>query len=112
MPSQLFTVIPDDRYVVLQLQVTSMDIDACDELQALIAEQLETRVVPVVLDLSRAKFLPSLAIGALVNVKKRLDAAGSDLTIVGLGANIRRAMELSNLHRIFHMVDHLEQVTV
>lgn len=108
MPSQLFAVVPDKRYIVLQLQVSTMDMDACNELQNLMEEQLDIGVRPVILDLTRAKFLPSLALGAMVEQKRRLDAVGSHLTIVGLAPNIRKAMSISHLDHVFVLVDNLQ----
>lgn len=112
MSSQRFVVVPDDRYIVLQLQSANMDVEACDEMHCLLDEHVAKRDASVILDLTHAKFLPSLAIGALVNAKKRLDSAGRSLTIVGLAANIRRALELSALDKVFHLVERLEQATV
>ena len=110
MSVQLFAVIPDARYIVLQLKVPNMDVEACNQMQALLKEQLDTHSGrPVILDLTCAKFLPSLAIGALVNLKKDLSECASELTIAGLMPNIRKALELSRLDRVFRLVDHLEQ---
>lgn len=112
MPSQLFAVVPDERYIVLQLQVPSMDVESCDALHALLEEQMEQSTRPVILDLSRAKFLPSLALGALVNVKKKLETKGSRLIIAGLSDNIRRAMNVSHLDEVFAMASTLHDAAM
>ncbi len=110
MPSQLLCVLPDARAIVIQLQVPCMDVDACEELQMLLDEQLELyRCRPVVLDLSRARFLPSMAIGSLLAARKRLAECGSELTLVGLSENIQRALEVAHLQRGFHIVEDLQQ---
>ena len=110
MSVQLFAVIPDTRFIVLQLKVPNMDVEACNQMQVLLKEHLETHGgLPVILDLTHAKFLPSLAIGALVSMKKDISECASELTIAGLMPNIRRALELSHLDRVFRLVDHLEQ---
>ena len=111
MPSQLFSVIPNERYIVLQLQVPNLDADACDELQATLSAELESRNCPVVIDLARAKFLPSLALGLLVNLKRKLDERNSHMVITGLAPNIRRALSLSSLDRVFHLADSMDQLT-
>lgn len=108
MPLQLFAVVPDRRYIVLQLQVPTMDDEACEELRALLDEQMEMSSRPVILDLSRARFLPSLALGALVEQKKKLESGGNPLTIAGLSPNIRRALAISHLDSMFMLSDTLQ----
>lgn len=112
MPSQLFTIVPDERYIVLQLQVLSMDVEACDAMHALLDEQIEQKCRPVILDLSRARFLPSLALGALVDSKKKMDAHGTRLVLVGLSPNIRKAMATASLDHVFAMADTLQDAAV
>lgn len=111
MASQLFTVVPDDRFIVLQLQVPSLDGEACQELQNVLLAQIDQRDVPVILDLSRAKFLPSMAIGELVQIKRRLDEHGRAIFLTGLVPNIRRALELSNLHKILPIARTMQEAS-
>ena len=73
--------------------------------------ELESRNCPVVIDLARAKFLPSLALGLLVNLKRKLDERNSHMVITGLAPNIRRALSLSSLDRVFHLADSMDQLT-
>ncbi len=110
-PSQLFTVVPDVQSIVLQLQVPNMDFDACREMESLLTCEIERRKAPVVIDLSRARFLPSLALGSLLNVKRKLDETGTAMVIVGLSENIRRALDITHLDRVFTIADNVQSVT-
>ena len=109
MPSQLISVVPDPRYIVLQLQIPCMDVDACEEMEMLLREQIEAGCRPVILDLTRAKFLPSMAIGSLVAARKRLAECGTHLTIVGLAPSIQRALDIARLTATFSLADSLEE---
>jgi anti-anti-sigma factor len=111
MPSQLFSVVPDDRFIVLQLQVPNLDSEACEALQNLLSAQVEERDLPVIIDLARAKFLPSMAIGELVQIKRRLDEHGRAMFLTGLSPNIRRALELSKLQTVLPIADTLRQAS-
>ena len=112
MPFQHFSIVPDERFIVLQLQDANMNSDACDEMHVLIKEELKAAFRPVILDMRRAKFLPSLAIGALISIKRKLDESGSPLTLVGLSSNIRMALEVSHLEKLFHIVNTLEDAVL
>ena len=58
---------------------------------------------PVILDLSNVPFLDSAGISLLIQAKKRLDAAGSDLVLRAPQPNIRRVLEISGVTELFRI---------
>jgi anti-sigma B factor antagonist len=71
--------------------------------------QLAAEGVPrVVVDLSKAGFLDSMALGVLLSSKKRLVAAGADLVLVVPTPELRRIFEITMLDRVFALHERRE----
>lgn len=80
-------------------------------------EQLDTDVtfasnerlnVPVVLDMSKVKFVPSVALGALANLRKGLNLQGRELILIGVNRQVRgvlRTTRLDSLIKVFPTLD-------
>lgn len=78
-----------------------VDLYSAPELRNRLAELADDGVVRVVVDLTRATFLDSMALGVLLGGKKRLAAVGGDLELVVATHDVRRLFEITMLNRIF-----------
>jgi anti-sigma B factor antagonist len=78
-----------------------VDLYSAPELRERLFELSEEDVSRIVLDLSRATFLDSMALGVLLGAKKRLVATGGDLELVVATPDVRRIFEITMLNRIF-----------
>ena len=57
----------------------------------------------LVVDLSAVNFIDSSGLGAIIGGLQRTRAHGGDLVLVCPDAEIRRAFELCDLHRVFNL---------
>ncbi len=67
-------------------------------------------VMPIVLDLSRVKFAPSVALGELVKMNKSFSFDGRRIVLVGVDGRVRQALRVTSLDRVLEIRDSLEQV--
>jgi anti-sigma B factor antagonist len=60
---------------------------------------------PVILDLGAVTFLDSAGISLLIQAKKRLQSAGSDLLLRSPQRNVMRVLEISGVNVLFAISD-------
>jgi len=78
-----------------------------DEVLTAMAERPGTAVV---LDLSRLRFVPSAALGALVGLSKSLKLDGGRLGLIGIDPRVMEVIRVTQLHRVLEIHKTLEQV--
>jgi anti-anti-sigma factor len=99
------TTTGDDNRIVVRIDIASVDSAACDELAEAVRRELARRPRDVVIDCSRIRFLPSLAIGALLGLRREVCEGTHALVLAGLCDHIRKALLLSRLDKVFPMID-------
>jgi anti-sigma B factor antagonist len=62
----------------------------------------------VVIDLSRVQILPSLGLGALVQISNKCKARGQPLKLAAVQPGIRKVFAITRLDRILDLVDSVE----
>ena len=80
-----------------------VDLHTAPVLRDRLASLADAYVTHVVLDLSAATFLDSMALGVILGAKKRLAAARGTLDLVVTTPEIRRIFEITLLDRIFDL---------
>lgn len=70
-------------------------------LRATLLDLAQDGATPVVLDLSGVSFLDSAGISLLIQAKKRLASAGSDLVLRRPQTSVRRVLEISGVTELF-----------
>ena len=67
--------------------------------------------IPLVLDLSRVRFAPSVALGALAQMTKSFKLDGRRLALIGVTPNVLGSIRVTNLDALLEIHSTLEQVT-
>ena len=80
-----------------------MDLHAAPELRDTLERLANDDAGRIVVDLSEATFLDSMALGVLLAAKKSIDMQGKRLAIVTSTAEIRRIFEITMLERVFEL---------
>ena len=97
---------PHDEIIHAEVQCAELDEDVSNEMQDRMLEAAATnRRLPVVLDMSKVAFVPSLSIGALVTLLTELKKADQRLLLVGLQSPVREVLAITHLDRIFDIHD-------
>ncbi len=95
-----------DNVLVVTAQCAEMDEDRTRVLQ----DEASTAAAaapgqPVVLDLSRVTFVPSLSLAALVTLQRTCKTRGQRLVLAGVQQNVRGALAVTHLDRLFQIFD-------
>jgi anti-sigma B factor antagonist len=90
------------RIVVIAIHGDA-DLTAASELRDRLGEAIEEGPSGLVLDLSGATFLDSMALGVFLSSMKRLRARGGRFRVVAPHDDIRRIFELTLLDRVFDL---------
>jgi anti-anti-sigma factor len=65
----------------------------------------------IVVDLSRVQLLPSVALGALVQLANKWKARNKRFTLAGVTPTIRQVFAITKLDRILELADSVEAAT-
>ena len=68
----------------------------------------ETGVTTIAIDLCGVEMLPSLGLGALVQIANKCKARQQKLKLASCGSNLRQTLVLTRLDRFFELVDKLD----
>jgi anti-sigma B factor antagonist len=85
-----------------------MDVYTTPQAKAVMVELLEKGYHHLVVNLQRADYLDSTALGMLVGTLKRVREQGGDLRLVAPSPRIRRLLEITRLVNVFP-IDATEQ---
>jgi anti-anti-sigma factor len=104
--SEVFRVDVDhEPYVSVVTVAGDVDLHSAPILRARLAALADAYVDHVVLDLSDATFLDSMALGVMLAAQKRLVAASGRLDLVVPKPEIRRIFEITMLDQVFDLHD-------
>lgn len=105
---QVVTLTQQDDLVLAEVVCTRLDENLTGELQTEIyAAAAQARRLPVVLDLSRVEFFPSLSLGALVKMLGEFKRNGQRFILVGLQPSVRGALAVTRLDKLFEIYDNI-----
>jgi anti-anti-sigma factor len=97
------TIEKTDRAIIAKPQKKMMDDAELKTLSRLIdeASPAEATIPLVIVDLSSVGFLPSLALGLLVQMSTKCKGRQQKLKLAGLQPQIRQVFSITKLDRIF-----------
>src|SRR5262245_48852051 len=76
----------------------------CDELQReVLSAAAQQSKLPMLLDLTEVKYVPSLGLGTLVMLNRRLKDNGQRFVLVGVQSDVRAVLALTRLDKLFEM---------
>lgn len=86
-----------------------IDLRSAPGFHAQLQEAVEAAPQRLILDLSAVRYMDSAAVGAVVDIKRRLDRAKKSLVLVGLQPRVRSIFEITKLDRFFNIVGDLAE---
>ncbi len=100
------TVQPGDEILHAVVECADMDDERTREVQAKIIEAgAQARHLPVVLDMTKVQFVPSLSLAALVTTLREFRQAGQRFILVGVQPTVRGTLAITHLDRLFEIYD-------
>jgi len=101
----------NENAVVATIQCSELDHDTTAQLRAEIDGVVApTSTLPVLLDLSNVTFMPSMTIGALIEIANRCKGQQRRLVLVGVTASVKDVFRISALSNFFEIRDCVEDV--
>lgn len=91
--------IENASVTVVRYPAQFLDASNSREFKETMAPVLESHTC-VVLDLSRAQFVDSSGLGAILSCLRRLNGKGGDLKVCGLTKPVRALFELVRMHKL------------
>jgi anti-anti-sigma factor len=102
-----------EKMILAVLQCDQLDEDHIQDMRTKVtAAAGQAPNLPVVLDMSKVTFVPSLSLGALVGLLNICKKNNQRLILVGLQAAVRQVMTTCRLDRLFEIYDTLDDITV
>ncbi len=101
----------NENAVVVTIQCSEFDHDTTTRLRAEIDGVVApTSTLPILLDLSNVTFMPSIAIGALIELANRCKSQQRRLALVCVTPSVQDVFEISALNKFFEIHDRVEDV--
>jgi anti-sigma B factor antagonist len=101
-----------EQWTVLRVLEERVDAHNSGELKSVLLELLEKNVTSLAVDLSQVRFIDSSGLGALLAGYKNANLRQARLLLVGVQPRVQSMFELTRLHHVFEMVNHLDEVSI
>ncbi len=110
MPEQsVLQIQENENAVVATIQCSEFDHDTTTQLRAEIDGVVApTSTLPIVLDLSNVTFMPSMTLGALIELSNRCKSQERRLVLVGVTPTVQDVFKLCKLNSFFEIRDSVE----
>jgi anti-anti-sigma factor len=100
-----------EKIVLGVLQCEDMDEKHTTDMQEkLTGESEQEQKLPVVLDMSKVTYMPSLSLGALISIMQKLKGNGQRFILTGLQPNVRDTLTACRLDKLFEIFDSIDDV--
>lgn len=101
-----------DQAIVIQIKAKLLDEASLLQLtQAIDAAAADSPQMAVVVNMGQVEFLPSLCLGALVQISHKCKGRSQRLKLAGLRPGVRKVFVVTRLDRTFELCDSLEAAT-
>ncbi len=97
-----------DNYTLVSVFVPKLDATNSPELKALFVLLNKTSVANIVLDLSKSTYCDSSGLSAILIGNRLCKDAGGEFVLAGLQPNVRKLIEISQLHNVLKIVEKAE----
>ena len=106
---EVISISVHDKYFLAVIECAEMDEDRTKVVQErFLQAAAQARPLPMVLDLSRVTFLPSLSIGALISFMTELKKFEQRFILVDIQPPIREVLALTKLEKVFEIYDDVD----
>jgi anti-anti-sigma factor len=99
-----------NEMIIAELQCSDMDEQHTTDMQEKISATAEQTQLPVVLDMSKVEFMPSLSLGALISIMQNLKRNDQRFILAGLQPKVRETLTACRLDKLFEIFDSVDDV--
>jgi len=107
--AEIISIDPHDKAIIARVTLAELSHDTTLQFKSAMRSAFETGPGrPVVVDMSAVEFLPSIALGALVELHLDLKRSGRRLAVIGLRPAIADLVKLSGLDNLLEIYQQLD----
>ena len=108
--SSVITIEPNDRIVLVRVECERMEDEHAQVMQTeAVGAAEQAGDLPVVLDMSKVKMLPSMSIGAIVVLWQKFKQDNRRFILAGLHSQIRGTLTTCRLDKLFEICESVEE---
>lgn len=111
MPDTVTTIQPHEQVLLIAVEKRSLDELTTSRLEDEVLTAAAARPgVPLVLDMARVRFAPSVALGSLVRLTRSLKLEKRRIALIRIAPQVLDTIRVTQLHQVLEIHDNLEQV--
>ena len=96
-------------YTVITVETERLDVVNMKEMKEAMMEIVDAGNHKMVIDLSPVKFIDSSGLSVIISLFKRLNTFNGELILCGLGEQPKEMLQITQLIRLFKVVDACEE---
>ena len=103
-------IVVQKELISAELQCKELDEQHAENMQEKVKETCEqTPQLPVVLEMSKVEFVPSLSLGALVTLLQTMKQDNRRFILANIKPNVRAALTICRLNKLFEICDSVDE---
>ncbi|KAA0230085.1 anti-sigma factor antagonist [candidate division KSB1 bacterium] len=99
----------ENKVLIVSIASHETHFALAHELRTTVFQHIDNGERRMLVDLSRCEFIDSTFLGVLVGSAKKMNAAQGEFKLAGLGRNVRRLLQLTNLNRVFEAYENRQE---
>jgi anti-anti-sigma factor len=104
-----FTVSSNPTYTIIASEVDKLNASNAPELKAAILQTNKESCNHIIIDLTKTDYCDSSGLSAILSANRLCKNANGVFVLTGLQANVRKMIEIAQLHRVLNITDTLEE---
>lgn len=104
-----FTVSSNSNYTTIASEVDKLNASNSSDLKATILKVNKESCNHIIIDLSKTTYCDSSGLSAILSANRLCKDANGIFILTGLQSNVRKMIEIAQLHRVLSITDSLEE---
>jgi len=104
-----FKVINKADYSIISSAVDKLNLSNASELKSIILTINKANVNNIIIDLAESSYCDSSGLSALLSANRLCKNSNGKFTLTGLQPNVKKMIEIAQLHRVLSITENLEQ---
>lgn len=104
-----FKVVNKSNYSIISSENEKLDTLNAPELKEIILNLSKENINHIIIDLAKTSYCNSSGLSAILAANRLCKNSNGRFILTGLQPNVRKVIEISQLHRVFEITDTLKQ---
>lgn len=104
-----FKVLNKANYSIISSSVDKLNLSNASELKSAILKVNKDNINNIIIDLSATSYCDSSGLSALLSANRLCKNSNGKFILTGLQANVKKMIEIAQLHRVLSITEKLEE---